>query len=652
MAERARPKERLRYRFDDFMSQGPSSGFVALTVVFFACYGVITLARVVTVWLMGDVTIERGGSIWRQVWIAFLEMTDPGSMTQDIDSDPAIKIFAVLAGMTGLVLLSALIAVITNALDQRLSDLRKGHSKVVLEDHTVILGWNGRIFDLLRELILANESESSAAVVVLADRPKEEMDDQLALLLPDRATTKIVTRSGVESSLANLSVASVTTCRSVIVLADAEPGSSQDQLDRSDMKVVKTVLGVGSALSSREDVPIVAELFSEERRALARSMEPDRLVALDAEEMLAKILVQTSRNEGLAVVYEEILSFDGSEIYLYNEGPWPTSSFGTASYFMPDGVAIGLKRGDDSIELNPDPATQLEEDDQLIVLASDDSTIGFETSPVVQPTRCAPGRAGLENRIERELFIGWTPKVPTIVKEYADYVQPGSRIDIVARGQNGSTASAVAELALSVPALQLQLLDVDPSDTAGLLQLRPFEYDNIIVLSDAGSADSAEWADSETLLHLLQLQKIFREQTGSTSTKLIAELLDSDNRELVTSTGIREFVISNRFVSMLMAQVSESIEMKAVYDNLLSEDGSEIYLKPLDFYMSDPPESVSYADLILSCQGRREVALGYRLRSLADDINANFGVRLIPPKADQIPTADIGSVVVMAEDES
>jgi hypothetical protein len=36
--------------------------------------------------------------------------------------------------------------------------------------------------------------------------------------------------------------------------------------------------------------------------------------------------------------------------------------------------------------------------------------------------------------------------------------------------------------------------------------------------------------------------------------KLITEVLDSDNQPLVTRTGVRDFIISNRFVSMVLAQ--------------------------------------------------------------------------------------------------
>lgn len=634
------------------MSRGSSSSFIALVVVFIGLFVTVAIGRVITVALLTDPMVERGDGIGRQIWIAFLEMTDPGSMTQDIDSDGSIKIFAIIAGLAGLVLLSALIAVITTALDGRLAALRKGHSKVVLEDHSVILGWNERIVDVLRELILANESEQDAAVVILADRDKEEMDDFLALNLPERLTTKVVTRSGEISSLVNLGVVSIDTCRSVTILSSAAHGPTADDLERSDMTVLKTMLGVRGALGDRS-IPVVVEIFSDQKRELARSIDSERLVAIDADDMLAKILVQTSRNEGLAVVYEEMLSFDGAEIYLYEpEHAFTGETFAEVAFRIPDGVPLGYVDSSGEVQLNPPANVQLEGKITLVILSSDDSAIEVLRAPVATPESFPPGDGSTEPTWERELIIGWTAKLPTIIREYGDYVVEGSVIDIVLREPNPARAAELEQLAAEVPSLELNLLDANPRDAADLLTLRPFEYNNIIVLSEAGEAGAAEWADSETLVFLLQLQQIFREHQEPTQTKLIAEILESRNRELITGTGVREFVISNRLVSMVMAQISEEQEMSLIYENLFSEAGSEVYLKPLDFYMADPPKDLRFADIMEACFARSELAIGLRRSSGAEDPESNFGVELIPNKNAIVSTADIMSVVVLAEDEA
>lgn len=646
-------RQKARYKFDDYMSRGSTSGFVALTIVFMSLLVIISVLRVIAVAILGDPNgVERGTGVWRQVYLTFLELTDPGSMTQDVTSSPVVKIFAVIAGMAGLVCFSALIAFVTNLLDQRMQSLRKGHSQVILDDHTLILGWNERVIDILDELILAFESEDNPGIVILADRDKEEMDDYLALNLSDSKNTKIVTRSGRESALVNLKIAAIETAKAVIVLATAEPTAPPEDLEQSDVQVIKTVLAACSLLPPDQAVPLVAEIHSPDRRDLATSIDPEHVVCIDASEMLAKILVQTSRSEGLAVVYEEMLSFDGSEIYFHEEAQMVGRRFGELAYLMPDGVPLGLQTHAGQITLNPEPQVVVNQGDRLIVLAQDDSTIGFESHSIQAPTIYPPSSQRVLSRQERELLIGWTPKVKTIVEEYSDYVQQGSAIDILLRSPSVEARQEANELQRTVGNIDVSVLQADPFDREDLLSLRPFEYDNIIILSEAGQEGSAEWVDSETVLLLLQLQQLFKQQPDKPTTKLIAEVLDSRNRELITQTGTNEFIISNRLISMIAAQLSENADMRFVYDQLFSEDGSEVYLKPLYLYFAQMPRHGTFADLLVAAQQRQEVALGIRDHRLADEADQNFGVRLVPPKTEMFAFDPRDSLVVMAEDET
>ena len=105
---------------------------------------------------------------------------------------------------------------------------------------------------------------------------------------------------------------------------------------------------------------------------------------------------------------------------------------------------------------------------------------------------------------------------------------------------------------------------------------QPFDYDNIILLAGdvAGDGDAAQ-IDSRNIVTLLLLRSIAGEQaeTGR-RTKIITELLDSQNHPLVARAGVKDVVISNRLVSMLIAQISQNRAIKRVYDDIFQEDGS------------------------------------------------------------------------------
>ena len=342
----------FRYRFDNFMARGGSSIFLCLVVVFLGLLGFIAGVRGVLHVAATPLHIERGDGFLHNIYITFLQMTDPGNMAQDIESSPFFKIFAIMAGLSGVIMLSSLIAFITSALDQKLAELKKGHSKVVEDEHTLILGWNERVVEILRELIIANESEDNPSVVILSRLDKEEMDDYLKVHLPNTQNTRVVTRSGAESSLVNLDIVSVDNCKSAIVLGNCNVSATDGDKATSDTIVIKTILAVMASRPEKSEMNIVAEIFNHRNREIVESVAPGEITTVDSNEILAKILVQTSRSVGLSVVYGEILSFDGCEMYFHG-ADWGGRTFGEIAFRFPDGIPMGIRSEDGNLSVNP-----------------------------------------------------------------------------------------------------------------------------------------------------------------------------------------------------------------------------------------------------------------------------------------------------------
>jgi len=646
----------FRYRFDAFMARGGSSIFLSLLVVFVTLLIVLGSLRGISMLIEpSGVSRETFDSFWGQLYIIFLAMTDPGNMNQDKFSSPFFKITAVMAGLAGVIILSMLIAFITTALDQKLAQLKKGHSKVIEEDHTLILGWNDRVVEILRELALANESEDDPCVVILSDRDKEFMDDYLGVHLPDTQNTRVVTRSGSISSLVNLEITSVTTCKSVIVLAHVDDVGSAEAKSASDTKVIKTILGVMASKPDDGELNIVAELFSERNRKIAADISPDEVTTINALDVLAKILVQTSRSVGLSVVYNEIMSFDGCEMYFYKpeSGGWGDIDFGRLQFHFPDGVPMGIRGADGEIAINPPIDRKLQAEDDVLILADDDSTIEFRDRPVAESRDLALKSGRLSKSVEREMIIGWNAKAPIVVREYADYVLENSTIDVMIEKPDERTRREIEQLKDEIETIEISLIEKDPLRPEQLIEVEPFKYDNILILSHGRENSDPETTDSETIVILLLLRQIFDAQPeGSHHTKLITEIMDSENYQLVARAGVNDFIISNRLVSMLLAQISEEADIRGVYDNLFEEDGSEIYLKPASVYFDSFPTELSFADMMGIAQKRQEVCLGVKIKARERDIEGNFGVKLIPEKNTRFTIVEDDCLIVVSEDET
>ncbi|MCJ7726768.1 MAG: hypothetical protein MUP76_10330, partial [Acidimicrobiia bacterium] len=159
-------KQRIRYRFDNFMARGGRSIFLSLLAVFLLVLFVLVVLRLLLEVFFPEASDSGFG--W-STFVTFLQLTDPGSMAEDSVSSGWYRAIAITAGVAGIMLLAALFAFITAEVDRRLHDLRKGHSQVVESNHTLVLGWEEqRVTEIVRELVIANESVDRRAVVILA----------------------------------------------------------------------------------------------------------------------------------------------------------------------------------------------------------------------------------------------------------------------------------------------------------------------------------------------------------------------------------------------------------------------------------------------------------------------------------------------------
>lgn len=643
-------RQRIRYKFDNFIAKGGGSIFISLVVVFVVALTLVAGLRIV----IFNLFPEGAGpfsDLYNHIYVTFLQLTDPGNMAQDIPTSPLYKIAAVIAGLIGVILLSMLIAIVTTALDQRITQLKKGLSKVMEEDHTLILGWNERVVEIIRELIMANESEKNPCVVILSELSKEFMDDHLQTYIDDPKNLRIVTRSGKISSLIDLETVSVESCKSAIVLANCNDSADAEKKSSNDSQVIKTVLAIVAAKDADRECNIVAEIFYQRNREIAESIAPEEVTTIDTVDIISKLIVQTSRSSGLAVVYNELLSFDGCEIYFYDP-EIDKMEFSALKYHLPDGVPIGIRSDDGAITINPQAGELVRKGDHLIVIANDDSTIKVKRRPVAQPKSLPLKDERLEARQESTLILGWSQKATIFAEQLADYVRDDSQLDIVFHHPTDEIITRIAEMEKNIDKLSINLIDKDPLLIDTLEDLIPASYDTIIVLSQGTDSSDAERVDSETIIILLQLRKIFElNPIDDAKVKIITEVLNSENQELISKAGVNDFIISNRFVSNILAQISEEPDIKSVYDNLFQEDGCEIYLKPASLYFEECPIEVSFADLMAIAQKRNEICIGIRRNELAEDINENFGVSLIPEKGTIYQMLPDDSLVVISEDE-
>ncbi len=208
--------------------------------------------------------------------------------------------------------------------------MRKGRSIVVERGHTVILGWSDQIFTLVSELVEANRSRRRAAITILAEQDKVEMEDRLRYRLGSTGNTRVVCRTGSPLDLTDLEIVNPNAARSIIVLAP-QTSSAED----ADAYVLKTLLAINRGPAFR-DRPhhVIAAVRDGRNRAVATLAGGDAIV-IDGDDISARLVVQTARQSGLSVVYNDLLDFGGDEFYIVSEPRLAGRPFGHALARVP-----------------------------------------------------------------------------------------------------------------------------------------------------------------------------------------------------------------------------------------------------------------------------------------------------------------------------
>ncbi|HEY0482119.1 MAG TPA: hypothetical protein VGD37_31585 [Kofleriaceae bacterium] len=634
-----RLRNRFRYRFDNWMSRGVGAQILLLALI--TAVLVVTAAAAVTALEASPLNANnQHDSFGMALWKALMRTLDAGTLGGDV---AGWTFLFIMLGVTlgGVFVVAALIGIVNQGFGAMVERLRRGRSAAIESGHTVILGWGPKIFTLLRELAEANANQRHAAVVILADRDKIEMDATIARDLRHRRL-RVVTRRGSTMAPADLQLVSPTTAKSIIVLApEHDDAGGPLAAHEADTVVLKTLLALAKAAPAG-GLHIVAELADERSESVARMVTGDDAALILAAPLISRLLVQTGRQPGLSIVYTELLDFAGAEIYIQPEPALTGQTFREAAFAYDSSTVIGLYSATGELALAPPADRTLAAGDRLIVISEDDDTIVRDGAPrapvaideaaIVDPPRTTRAAA------ERTLVLGASRRLGRVLTELDAYVIPGSTALVVGE------LEAPGEVTARLGNLTVTTRAGDITERGTLDSLDVTSFDHVLVLSET-TGRTQEMADARTTVTLLHLRDI--ERRDGKKVPITSEILDIENRELATVAEADDFIVSNTLVSLMVSQVSENPHLVRVFDELFSAGGRELYLKPATDYVR--AGELAFGVVAEAALRRGEVAIGYRLSSRARDPDAGFGVTLNPSKRARVKLGPGDSIIVIAE---
>lgn len=594
------------------------------------------------------------GTPGEAVWWAFLRLTDPGYLGDD--EGTLLRVVSTVLTVLGFVIfVGALVAILTQWLNQTIQTLEEGHTPVSLKNHVVVVGWTNRTAAVVRELVLSEgrvrrflyrHGARGLRIAVLADQVRAPLLRELRDRLASRWTEgQIILRSGSALRMEHLRRVDFANAAAVILPA----GDFRQGPAGSDTLVIKTLLAMANhpAAANRAELPLVtAEIFDARKIPIARAAYGGRIELLAGDSIISRLIAQNVRHHGLSAVYSELLTHDrGNEVYVRACPEFDGAPLHVLAPLFPNALLLGVvwEHGSSfSPLLNPPPDFVLRADDRLVLMARSYEetapTAGTAPTPAqnAHPPAAAAAPAARQRRV---LMMGWSHRVPALLREFDSYPEEHFHIDVLSAVAIAEREQQVDRYGAQPTRIALSHLLGDYTSPSDLQRARPAGYDNIVLVG-SDWLESGEEADARTILGYLLLRAMLPEHGGP---KLLVELLDAENLALFRSRA-EEVLISPLILSHMLAQVALRPELRAVFDELFGPGGAEIaFAHPARYHALQ--QELRFADLQQRVAARGEVALGVRI---APNGGAHAGgVYLNPPRQQLWTLHDTDEVVTL-----
>lgn len=559
---------------------------------------------------------QYGGGWIDSYWWSIKHVLDPGAFADNYGAPLSVLIVSLLISLGGLVFLGALIGLISASIQQRLAQLELGNTQVVEKKHVVVLGWGPSVPGLIRNL---TSIYKDTVIVILAPCELSFMREELrreGIAINDK---NLVLRKGIPSRNYELNRISIQYASSIIVVAHTlDVEQHIDQYDSpSDVEAIKTLLVLEAILRCTDvmgedtksafsgsviETSIVCEICSKENIEIAKIASCGRASIVSTADFASRLLVQAARQPGIIDVFECILNQElkGIRVQSMPEavGRQFSSLLSSTQLAVPIGVSWvedsgGVKRT--ASALNLEPSYEIEDGEDIVLLSRAEPVFIHRSSEINTSKRVSLSHRDVfnpnRNHFDSVLIIGTNSLLDEILTELNGHALSRTMVKLV-------SSFSADQIAIDDPHLFPKLdLVIQKGNTVSrplLTEMIHSDFDCIFVLAD--DSDGGD-ADARSIMTILMLGDIINHCKDRRIPRVVLELKDSRNRDLVKDSIASEIVVSSNLVSIVMAQISQYPVVGPVYRELLSAGGIQISLRTPDHY-NLLNQRVMHSDLI------------------------------------------------------
>lgn len=608
----------LRYYFENFIAR--KSNFVYFLMFASAVFAVL---MIILEFSLGVIEKDSLFNLWWNRLERLLEIEDSSSTNKERLINMLYWVFSVAFSGT-------IIAFLAAKVSSFIEDLKKGHSEVIDTNHYVIIGWNSTIFNVFKEIKIANENQSKPTILCFNGMNNIEMNAKIDLEYPDQKGLRIITRSGDIYSSQDLARTNMMNAKSVIVLDDTIV---------PNFNIETTILAAKINLNQR-NIPLIAQMQKEENIDLLLEIMEHKVYPIHKDKIISNVTAQSMRNKHISAVVLDFLDYDGDEIYFFPSNDLSGKTFKQALLMLSNTTLIGIKTSDEKVMLNPDKDYIILEDDLLVVISEDDDidvdlVTSTETDQLLNDIKIATDSTSKKEKLSI-LVLGWSKLGQLITNRTIPFLSEGSKIHFVYKEELVHQSPE----SLNQHHIEFVSTPLSTDQKASISQiLSQYQFDVILIL---GHDDvlSNEVSDTNSLMLNLYVQSILEKQTNANSARIILQLSDGSKEELVQDNKFNELIVSDTLSSLVITQLADNPKLWYVFEELFSEQGLKISVSSIfDYFEYNQSNSFSVRELILMALEKNQTFIGYILN---DELFLN------PPKNQTIKFNETLELIYLA----
>lgn len=590
--------DRFKYRMDKEMSKGTISIIKLLSLA--VLFVVVFVTMLIMLFKLKD-------GLFSAFWDSLATIIN-AYMPSSEDGEVAYIILNSIPAIVGLLFTSVLIGVISSAIEEKIEDLRKGNSKVLENDHIVVLGYNLGEHGLLKQLILAAGKEKRI-IVIFTDCEKPEIEQDIHNNVEVPKNIEIICRNGDITNINDLRCCSIENARLIIINA------------LNDNRRIKSILAVSALKKEYPQCKAgIVSCVTDEKHLLPKDkIERKNIIMLKTDDFMAKIIAHTATEPGLSIAFKELLNFEENELYFEKNQVFIGKSVLEISGMLEKASLVGIKRKG-KIILNPGRDMIVEEDDRLILFEESQSSYRINRNIQKNIRDMELTKIRREEKGNLAVF-GNNILLDTILDELPDDV---NEIRIY-------TNDDVSYLKGKYSRLKLK---IEKSPEQEDIEKIVSDISHIIILSDRRI--DKEDADIDVILLLLKLKDI--KERKDLNYNIAVELNMEGSYNVAVKNNKIDYIVSSNIASLLLGQMSANPELEDVFEELLSKRGNELYSKPISVFNLKTVHDYSYV-------GLKQIILSYGYTLLG--YGHNDEIRLNPVLNERITFDENDRLIVL-----